>query len=104
MDAQQRDDWQKKLTEKVREDPSFLEALQDNPREAMQTALGVEIPKDLALNLKRKKISENDELSDSDLALAVGGQGAGGLSSTKPVEITPDGEGGILIYIIYIGK
>lgn len=79
-----RQDFEREIILRAREDPDFKQALLADARSAILNAYGVEIPPDVNLQVVQESLStlylvlplQTDELTDEELAAVAGGTGA----------------------------
>lgn len=83
--AVSRQDFEREIILRAREDPDFKAALLADPRAAILDAYGVEVPADVNLQVVQETLStlylvlplQTDELTDEELAAVAGGAGGG---------------------------
>jgi hypothetical protein len=81
MEMLSRGQAERRVQERAATDPAFRSELKANPRAALESELGLEIPEQISVQVHEESLSEihlvlppsEEELSDSDLEMVSGG-------------------------------
>ncbi len=83
MEMPSRGEAEQRIRERAEADPAFRAELVANPRKALESELGVQIPEDVSVQVHEESLSEvhlvlpasQEDLSDADLEMVAGGAG-----------------------------
>jgi hypothetical protein len=83
MEMPSRGEAEQRIRERAEADPAFRAELVANPRKALESELGVQIPEDVSVHVHEESLSEvhlvlpasQEDLSDADLEMVAGGAG-----------------------------